>query len=100
MDLPKVRGRFLTGPEGVILVARCPLCGGEHRYKKPSAGEESVDEIVARGFSDEWLPCQYDLPGNFWRIFVGRSRRRRKPGAPLPNDAGFGGTPPVASAHR
>jgi hypothetical protein len=84
MDLPKVRGRFLTMPEGVILVARCPFCGSEHRYNKTTGGEESIDEIVARGFTDEWLPCQYDLPGNFWRIFVGRSRRRRKPGpAPI-----------------
>lgn len=100
MDLPKVRGRFLNGPEGVILVARCPLCGGEHRYNKSAGGEESVDDIAARGFSDEWLPCQYDLPGNFWRIFVGRSRRRRKPGGPPTESSGPGGSPPVTDTRR
>src|SRR5918997_2390931 len=100
MDLPKVRGRLLTGPDGVILVARCPLCGSEHRYNKSSGGEESLDEITARGFSDEWMPCQYDLPGNFWRIFVGRSRRRRKPGGPSTEVSEPAGSQPVVSTRR
>lgn len=82
MDLPKVRGRLLTMPTAVFLVARCPFCGSEHRYDKTTNCEEPLDDIVARGFTDEWLPCQYDLPGNYWRIFVGRSRRRRKPAGP------------------
>lgn len=98
MDLPKVRGRLLTMPEGTVLVARCPFCGNEHRYNKSLNPEEALEEILARGFTDEWLPCQYDLPGNFWRIFVGRSRRRRKApnGAPAPEP----GRRPVAAASR
>ncbi len=100
MDLPKVRGRLLTMPDGVVLVARCPFCGCEHRYNKSSDGEEALDDIIARGFTDEWLPCQYDLPGNFWRIFVGRSRRRRKPGPAAPSvPAADGRTPVAASRH-
>lgn len=94
MDLPKVRGRLLTMPEGVVLVARCPFCNGEHRYNKSAAScEEPIDDIVARGFTDEWLPCQYDLPGNYWRIFVGRSRRRRKPAVPTQGGANPNGKP-------
>ncbi len=95
MDLPKVRGRLLTMPTGVLLVARCPFCGGEHRYDKTTNCEEPLDEIVARGYSDEWLPCQYDLPGNYWRIFVGRSRRRRKPASMSPDVTENGGNPPA-----
>jgi hypothetical protein len=64
-----------------MLVARCPLCGREHRYDKGPTGGEEAAELTARGFSDEWLPCQYDLPGNFWRIVLGnRPGRGRKPG--------------------
>ena len=84
MDLPKVRGRVLAMAEGAILVARCPFCGAEHRYRKSDESEIPLEEILNRGYTDEWLPCQYDLPGNYWRIFVGRSRRRRKPGGPPP----------------
>ena len=97
MDLPKVRGRLLTMPEGVVLVARCPFCGCEHRYNKSADSEEPLDDIVARGFTDEWLPCQHDLPGNFWRIFVGRSRRRRKP-VPAPQSAADAPDPASAAA--
>ncbi len=100
MDLPKVRGRLLTMPDGVVLVARCPFCGCEHRYNKSSEGDEVLDEIVARGFTDEWLPCQYDLPGNFWRIFIGRSRRRRRPVAAAPSDLNAAGESPVVVTHR
>jgi hypothetical protein len=76
----QAHGRVLTVGGRAVLVAKCPLCGREHRYDKgPTGGEEAV-ELTARGFSDEWLPCQYDLPGNFWRILLGsRSGRGRKP---------------------
>jgi hypothetical protein len=97
MDLPKVRGRLLTMPAGVVLVARCPFCGGEHRYDMTTNCIEPLDDIVARGFTDEWLPCQYDLPGNYWRIFVGRSRRRRKP---TPSGSENGSKRPAAPASR
>lgn len=100
MDLPKVRGRLLTMPDGVVLVARCPFCGHEHRYNKSADSEEPLDDIVARGFTDEWLPCQHDLPGNFWRIFVGRSRRRRKPVSAPPNASGGPELAPGAAPRR
>jgi hypothetical protein len=100
MDLPKVRGRLLTMPEGVILVARCPFCGCEHRYNKSEHSEEPLDDILARGFTDEWLPCQHDLPGNFWRIFVGRSRRRRKPGPPPQSVSGAPERAPTTPPRR
>lgn len=100
MDLPKVRGRLLTMPDGVVLVARCPFCGCEHRYNKSADGDEPLDDIIARGFTDEWLPCQYDLPGNFWRIFVGRSRRRRKPSPAVQSVPSADGGAPVAASRR
>ncbi|HEX5500554.1 MAG TPA: hypothetical protein VFX03_15065 [Thermomicrobiales bacterium] len=76
----QAHGRVMTIGGRAMLVARCPLCGREHRYDKGPSGGEEAAELSARGFSDEWLPCQYDLPGNFWRILVGnRSGRGRKP---------------------
>ena len=62
-----------------VLAAHCPLCGKEHRYDKGVPGGPESTEIVALGFSDEWLPCQYDLPGNFWRVLLLPTRRRRPP---------------------
>jgi hypothetical protein len=73
-----------------VIIARCPLCGEEHRYKKGEAGGEEIEAIRKQGFTDEWLPCQHDLPGNFWRIVIaggrggsrsGGARRGRKPRA-------------------
>jgi hypothetical protein len=53
-----------------VIAAQCPLCGREHRYHKGSASGEEIAEIRRRGFTDEWLPCQGDLPGNFWRVVI------------------------------
>jgi hypothetical protein len=58
-----------------IIVARCPLCGEEHRYDKGEAGGEEVESIRRRGYTEEWLPCQKDLPGNFWRVLIGSARQ-------------------------
>jgi hypothetical protein len=77
----QAHGRVITVGGRTVLVARCPLCGREHRYDKGPVGGEEAIELTARGFSDEWLPCQYDLPGNFWRIVVGKGPARgRKTG--------------------
>ncbi len=88
----QAHGRVITVNGEAFLVARCPLCGREHRYDKGPAGGGEATELTARGFSDEWLPCQYDLPGNFWRIVVGnRPGRGRKPahgGHAAPTDQG------------
>jgi hypothetical protein len=58
-----------------IIVARCPLCGEEHRYDKGEAGGEEVELIRRRGYTEEWLPCQKDLPGNFWRVLISSTRQ-------------------------
>jgi hypothetical protein len=66
-----------VGGEAVI-VARCPLCGNEHRYNKGEAAGAEMEEIRRLGFTDEWLPCQHDLPGNYWRVVLsdgGKSSR-------------------------
>ena len=65
----------------MVLAARCPLCGREHRYDKGAPNDPEVAELHSLGFSEEWMPCQWDLPGNFWRITFGNVRRRR-PGPP------------------
>jgi hypothetical protein len=76
----QAHGRVITVGGRTVLVARCPLCGREHRYDKGPSGGEEATELAARGFSDEWLPCQYDLPGNYWRILIGhRPGRGHKP---------------------
>lgn len=64
-----------------IIVARCPLCGEEHRYDKGDAGGEEVETIRRRGYTEEWLPCQHDLPGNFWRIVIASARQGSRPDA-------------------
>jgi hypothetical protein len=76
-NLPVVRGRLSTFGGRTIVAARCPMCGREHRYDKGSPGDPEVEELHLLGFSEEWMPCQYDLPGNFWRITFGNVRRRR-----------------------
>ena len=74
MDLPRGRGRQIITGGTVFLVARCPLCRQEHRYDKgPPEGEE-ITALLRQGYSDEWLPCQGDLPGNFWRIVLTENR--------------------------
>ena len=80
-NLPVVRGRLSTSGGRAVLAARCPLCDREHRYDKGAPADPEVAELHVQGFSEEWLPCQYDLPGNFWRITFGNVRRRR-PGPP------------------
>jgi hypothetical protein len=83
MSLPRGRGRIIDEAGQASVVARCPLCGEEHRYGKGAAGGEEIAEIRSRGYTDEWLPCQHDLPGNFWRVVItsgkpgGRANARR-----------------------
>jgi hypothetical protein len=60
-----------------VIVARCPLCGNEHRYNKGDASGAEMEEIHRLGFTDEWLPCQHDLPGNYWRVVVGGNKAGR-----------------------
>jgi hypothetical protein len=83
LSFPRGRGRIKTVAGEAVIVARCPLCGGEHQYNKGEAGGAVMEEIRRLGFTDEWLPCQHDLPGNYWRVVVvdgnksGRSGGRR-----------------------
>ena len=84
MTLSRGRGHIIIDGGRVYVCARCPLCGREHRYDKGDPNGPEIAEIRTRGSTDEWMPCQADLPGNFWRIVVsgnkdGRpgSRRRR-----------------------
>lgn len=79
-NLPIVRGRLWVRDGHAWIAARCPLCGREHRYDKGVSGSEEAAAVLAAGFSDEWLPCQYDLPGNFWRVTFGRAPLRRRGG--------------------
>ncbi len=76
-QLPIARGKLITINGEVVLVVTCPLCGATHRYAKGEPGGESVRDLRAAGFSEEWLPCQRDLPGNFIRITFGENRRHR-----------------------
>lgn len=76
-QLPNARGRLIASRGRAVLAAHCPLCGREHRYDKGPIDDPAVAELQDQGFSEEWLPCQLDLPGNFWRITFGRERRRR-----------------------
>jgi hypothetical protein len=78
MTMPRGRGRLITTGGSAVLVARCPLCRQEHRYGKGPLDGEEVAELRDRGFSDEWLPCQGDLPGNFWRVILVESRPKGK----------------------
>jgi hypothetical protein len=81
MSLSRGRGRIVTTGGRAVIVARCPLCGAEHRYEKGAAGGEEIEEIRKRGFTEEWLPCQVDLPGNFWRIAISSGRSGAKFGS-------------------
>jgi hypothetical protein len=55
------------------------LCGEEHRYDKGVAGGEEIESLRKLGYTDEWLPCQMDLPGNFWRIVITGGRQAASP---------------------
>lgn len=70
MSLPRSKGSIVTEEGQAVLVARCPLCGADHRYPKGNVNGPEVEELRRRGFSDEWLPCQVDMPGNFWRVAI------------------------------
>lgn len=90
-QLPNARGRLFASGSRAMLAVRCPLCNAEHRYDKGALDDPAVAELQELGFSEEWMPCQFDLPGNFWRISFGRERRRRPaprrddgPGRPRP----------------
>ena len=70
MSLSRGRGRIGIEAGRAYVSARCPLCGKEHRYEKGDAAGPEIAEIRQRGSTDEWMPCQGDLPGNFWRIVI------------------------------
>jgi len=76
VQLPIARGKLLTTGSSVTLVMRCSLCGKEHRYDKSPLPKPELEELRRAGFSEEWLPCQHDLPGNFARITFGPGPRR------------------------
>ena len=82
MSLSRGRGQIRTERGRVLVVARCPLCGEEHRYDKGEAGGEEIETLRKVGYTDEWLPCQMDLPGNFWRIVITGSRQGAKHESP------------------
>ena len=78
MDLPRVRGRLLSTRHRRRLIAvTCPFCGLEHRYDKGVLRDPEVQALLQRGFTDEWAPCQLDLPGNFYRVLLPRRGDRR-----------------------
>ena len=74
MSLPRAKGRLITAKGVATIVAYCPLCGHEHRYGKGEPDGAEMALIRSQGFTDEWIPCQRDLPGNFWRIILSRKR--------------------------
>jgi hypothetical protein len=82
MSLSRGRGYIRTDRGRALVVARCPLCGEEHRYDKGAAGGEEIESLRKVGYTDEWLPCQMDLPGNFWRIVITGGRQGAKPENP------------------
>lgn len=77
------RGRGRINIEGgrAYVSARCPLCGKEHRYDKGDPGGPEIAEIRKRGSTDEWMPCQGDLPGNYWRIIIAGKKEGARPGS-------------------
>jgi hypothetical protein len=81
MTLSRGRGRISIDAGRAYVIARCPLCGGEHRYDKGDAGGPEIAAIRERGSTDEWMPCQADLPGNFWRIVIGGSKEGGRAGS-------------------
>ena len=82
MSLLRGRGRIVSTGGRSVVVARCALCGQEHHYDKGDEGGEEIAAVRGLGYTDEWLPCQSDLPGNFWRIVIaGKNQGNRKTGA-------------------
>jgi hypothetical protein len=75
MSFPRGRGRILCIDGQAFVVATCPLCRREHRYGKGDVKGEEIADVRRRGFTDEWLPCQKDLPGNYWRVVIGSGNR-------------------------
>jgi hypothetical protein len=82
MSLSRGRGQIRTDRGRAVIVARCPLCGEEHRYDKGVVGGEEIESLRKLGYTDEWLPCQMDLPGNFWRIVITGGRSGSRPESP------------------
>ncbi len=82
MTLSRGRGRITISQGRAFVTARCSLCGKEHRYEKGDARGEVIEQIRKSGFTDEWLPCQADLPGNFWRVVIASGRQGTKPSLP------------------
>jgi hypothetical protein len=82
MSLSRGRGRIRIDAGRAFVSAWCPLCGKEHRYDKGDPSGPEIEEIRARGSTDEWMPCQGDLPGNFWRIVISGSKDGGRPGPP------------------
>jgi hypothetical protein len=70
------RGRIIQIRGHAIIAARCPLCALEHRYDKGLVDGGEIEQIRRQGYTDEWLPCQWDLPGNYWRIVLSPQGRR------------------------
>ena len=75
-NYPRGRGRILQLHGHAIITAQCPLCAMEHRYDKGLVDGGEIEQIRQQGFTDEWLPCQWDLPGNFWRVVLSNYGRR------------------------
>jgi hypothetical protein len=73
---PRGRGRILQIHGHAFIVAQCPLCRAEHRYDKGLVGGGEIEQLRQQGYTDEWLPCQWDLPGNFWRVVLVQHGRR------------------------
>lgn len=77
MSFPRGRGRIVTIDGRAVVTARCPMCNAEHRYFKGEPGGEEIETIRRQGFTDEWMPCQFDLPGNFWRVVITSGKNNR-----------------------
>jgi hypothetical protein len=90
MSFPRGRGRIQIVDGKAVIVAHCPLCHQEHRYPKGDVAGEDIAEVRRRGFSDEWLPCQVDLPGNYWRVVIVSNSKRGPAGRRPDQDKGAG----------
>lgn len=75
-NYPRGRGRILQVRGHAIIAAQCPLCALEHRYDKGLVDGGEIEQIRRQGFTDEWMPCQWDLPGNFWRVMLSNHGRK------------------------
>ena len=82
VSLSRGRGRITIDGGRATIVARCPLCHAEHRYDKGEANGEEIAAIRKLGYTEEWLPCQKDLPGNFWRITITSGRQGGRSDSP------------------